>query len=362
MRVLHIINSLSGGGRERRMVQLVYGLSLYNKIQQDVLVFSNKNDYYKEKKEGVTIHLIEDSSKIKRFIKYLHLFKKLKPNVAHIWLETPFDLLIVPILCIFFKTKCVTGFVADGNKYPFFSVKNIVSWICFRLSDAVVSNSKAGLLAKRVPDNNKAYVIYNGFDFSRFENIDCKKFRDKENITSKFVVTMCGRFTTAKDWKMFVNLAAMLQDKDITFLAVGDGNTFNEISHEVKELRLDNIRLLGRRSDVENILSASDISVLFSNNNKHKEGVSNSILEAMAAGKPVIATRGGGTGEIVEEGVNGFLVEPGDTTGAYKALASLLENEDMRMEMGHNANKHIRTKFLLSDMTKNYIDLYSKIV
>ena len=229
------------------------------------------------------------------------------------------------------------------------------------MSDAVVSNSKAGLLAKRVPDN-KGYVIYNGFDFSRFENIDGKKFRDSESITSKFVVTMCGRFTTAKDWKMFVNLAVLLRDRDITFLAVGDGNTFNEINNEVKELNLDNIRLLGRRSDVEVILSASDISVLFSNNNMHKEGVSNSILEAMAAGKPIIATSGGGTGEIVEEGINGFLVEPGDTVGAYKALLSLLYNEDMRIEMGHNANEHVRTKFLLSDMTKNYINLYTKIV
>ena len=111
---------MSGGGRERRMVQLVYGLSSYNNIHQDILVFSPKNDYYKEKKEGVEIHLIEDSTKIIRLIKYFRLFKELKPNVAHIWLETPFDLLIVPILCILFKSKCVAGFVADGNKYPSF--------------------------------------------------------------------------------------------------------------------------------------------------------------------------------------------------------------------------------------------------
>ena len=360
MKVLHIINSLSGGGRERRMAQLVYGLSSYDDICQDIIVLVNKNDYFRDSK-NVNIHVVGEVSKPVRLWKYFKLLRDFKPHIVHMWLETPFELLLIPILCRLFRTKCIAGFVADGNSYPKFSVINIVTKICFALADAVVSNSKAGLLAKNAPIT-KSYVIYNGFDFSRFDNIDGVSLREKENIVSKYVVTMCARFTAAKDWVMFVNLAKMSTDDDITFLAVGDGVSFGSIENLVKESKLSNIRLLGRRTDVENLLDASDVSVLFSNNNTHKEGVSNSILEAMAAGKPVIATIGGGTDEIVEDEVTGYLIKPGDVTTAYIKLKDLLNNEDLRHNMGANANNMVRKKFLLSEMAQNYIDLYSKVL
>jgi glycosyltransferase involved in cell wall biosynthesis len=94
----------------------------------------------------------------------------------------------------------------------------------------------------------------------------------------------------------------------------------------------------------------------------HSEGCSISLLEAMASGKPVIATRVGGNPELVLEGKTGFLVPPAEPEKLAEKIIFLLKNEDLRLKMGDEGRKRAKEKFSLEVMIKNYEELYSKVL
>ena len=173
---------------------------------------------------------------------------------------------------------------------------------------------------------------------------------------------MVARFTPNKDYKMLVEVAEKLKDiKDLVFLAIGKGETLEQIQQLCEEKGVESIKFLGFRSDVEKILMCSDAGLLFTNDKVHAEGISNSILESMAAGLPVIATDGGGTPEIIVDKNSGFLVKPCDSEVAASWLRRLYLEEDFRNEIGSNAKKRILESFTLAVMTKKYIDFYNEI-
>ena len=117
----------------------------------------------------------------------------------------------------------------------------------------------------------------------------------------------------------------------------------------------------GRRDDVDEILHISDISVLCSNPETHGEGISNSILESMASGVPVIATIGGGTAEIVDNNVTGYLIKPKDIDDLSKKIVYLLENEKLRHKMGKSSRDKIEKYYSLEYMTEQYVNLYKTV-
>jgi glycosyltransferase involved in cell wall biosynthesis len=129
----------------------------------------------------------------------------------------------------------------------------------------------------------------------------------------------------------------------------------------VKQSRIHNIRFVGRRSDVEDIMQITDVAMLFTSE-VHAEGVSNSIMEAMATGIPVIATDGGGTPEIITDGLNGFIVQMHGVDKAYKLLKDLLLDEGKRRNIGTAAKLNVQQHFLLSHMGDEYLHLYRELL
>jgi len=242
---------------------------------------------------------------------------------------------------------------------PFFSRENAAYQFAYLMSDAIVSNSNVGLKARRVP-RNKAYVIYNGFDFNRFNNcVKKEQIRRSLGISSKYVVVMMARIDASKDWDTFLQVAEILQKEevDVSMLSVGDGYNKGVMMKKAERLGLKNVVFAGRRNDVESILNASDISVLFSSNSS-REGVSNSILESMAAGLPVIATNSGGTPEIIQDGINGYLVKHHDYIKVVSIIKELIDNSVTRQQIGTKARIDIQNRFSLEKMVQEYKDLY----
>jgi glycosyltransferase involved in cell wall biosynthesis len=117
-------------------------------------------------------------------------------------------------------------------------------------------------------------------------------------------------------------------------------------------------KLLGRRSGIESLISIMDVCVL----STFTEGISNSILEYMAAGKPVVATDGGGTSEIVKEGETGFLVHAAKPAELAEKIEQLLNNEELRAKMGESGKERIKKKFSIDSMIDKYIFQYTKLV
>ena len=148
--------------------------------------------------------------------------------------------------------------------------------------------------------------------------------------------------------------------KDWQAIIVGDGAERGRIEaflEQNPELR-SRVRLLGLSRRVPELLNAMDVMVLSS----VVEGICNSLLEAMATGVPVIATRTGGNPEIVADGHSGLLFPVGDDVQLAEKLLLVQRQEDTRMEMGRQAAHRMRTEFSLDSMARNYERVYRRVV
>lgn len=366
MKILFIINVLSGGGRERRMIQLIKSLSLDSSYKLSLVVLSDKtsvdySDIYETKTELTFLSQNGDGINYKLLDNLVHKFA---PNIVHCWCMNSRLLYHLVKLRIHHRFKLISGYVADGNKIPLCSTEFITTHASFMLSDCIISNSKAGLIAKNAP-LSKSVVIYNGFDYNRFgkDLIKSEKRKELGLDDVDFVISMFARFSPAKDWESFIECASLLSwNKRIKFMAVGKGENLQTIIDQADKKGLNNIMFLGFRSDVEDLIRISDLTMLWSNDDYHAEGVSNSIMESMAAGVPVIASKGGGTCEIIDDKVNGYVVLPKDTHAAVNIIKALLTDTSKYYDVCSSAKTEIENRFLLSHMAHNYKQLYVKLL
>jgi glycosyltransferase involved in cell wall biosynthesis len=240
--------------------------------------------------------------------------------------------------------------------------------ITFPFSKMVIGNSKAGLEAYKAP-KRKSLCIYNGMDLNRFNNLKDAALVNKEifknNIPPEaFIIGMVAAFEDRKDYNTLIRAAKQLisSNDNIYFILVGDGMNLNEIKKSVPERLLDKIVFLGKRSDIESIVNIFDVGILLTNRKVHGEGVSNSIIEYMALGKPVIATRGGGTNEVISDKVNGYLIDPDGDMQLIERIQTLMNDKCLRENLGTRAQKSARENFDLKIMTNNYTRLYYKLL
>ena len=169
---------------------------------------------------------------------------------------------------------------------------------------------------------------------------------------------MVAEFNRFKDYPTFVRAACKLsrRRKDVVFVAVGDGETL-EASKKIAA-GVEAIKFLGKRKDIIPLVATFDIGVL----STFTEGLSNSIMEYMALRKPVVATDGGGTRELVVDGETGFLVPPQNPDALAAKIAYLLDHPDIVSHMGKAGEAKLRREFSLTRMVEETVKLYELIV
>lgn len=361
MRVLFIIDCLPSGGKERRLTELMKMLKLRQELKFELVVMNNDIHYKEIFDLDINIHyLIRKAKKdISVFYKLYKLCKDYKPDIIHCW-DSMTAIYSAPV-CKLLNIKLVNGMVVDSplkqnilNKH-WFRAK-----LTFPFSDIIVGNSKAGLRAYNAPEK-KSIVIYNGFNFGRTKTIAPPDLvRDRIEIDTKFVIGMVASFSELKDYKTYFKSAQLLLSRrnNVTFLAIGN-KTDSVLSKGLIEGKAENhFRLLGEVSDVESYVNIMDICVL----STFTEGISNSILEYMAMEKPVIATSGGGTNEIIVDMETGFFIKPSDPTELAGKMELLLNDEKMRLKMGKAGKERINEKFSIEKMISKYIEVYQSVM
>ena len=143
------------------------------------------------------------------------------------------------------------------------------------------------------------------------------------------------------------------------FLWAGDGPLKRKVQKAIDQKGLsENFRLLGWRDDVSNLLSACDVLLLTS----IYEGLPRVVLQAMAAGKPVVATDVSGTPEAVRHGVTGFLHPPGGSKAMAESLAVLLKDPDKARRMGAAGRRALKGTFLIREMLKEIEKNYQRVL
>jgi len=166
-----------------------------------------------------------------------------------------------------------------------------------------------------------------------------------------------GRLKAPKDFMTLVRALAALPAESFEALIVGDGPDLPELEAEIRRLGIeDHVELAGERSDVPELLAASDVFVLSS----RSEGLPVSVLEAMAAELPVVASAVGGLAELVEDGETGILVPAGDESALAQALRTLVGDPGLRRKLGAAGRARAEAQFDLDAFRRAHLELYHR--
>lgn len=218
----------------------------------------------------------------------------------------------------------------------------------------------------------KVCQIYNGVDTQRFasreqsaSNLPADIPEDFSPSTNRVVIGTVGRLVAVKDQQLLIkalhNLISLRPElrTSLRLLIVGDGPQRAALSKQVERLSLsDLVCFAGDRDDIPELLRSMDIFVLPSLG----EGISNTVLEAMATGLPVIATAVGGNPELVQDGTTGLLFPVGDADALTEAIATLIDNSALRIDMGKAAVAQIRQYFDWQRTVDSYLGLYDELL
>jgi glycosyltransferase involved in cell wall biosynthesis len=167
-----------------------------------------------------------------------------------------------------------------------------------------------------------------------------------------------GRFAPEKDYPFLVRAAAPLLGPDARLLLVGDGDAMSMVRAEVKAQKVEPFVVLpGRRADVPRLLGALDAFVLSS----RMEGMPLVVLEAMAAGVPVVATAVGGLPGVIAEGETGFLVPSGDEAALRARLVALRGDPARARAVAERGRAQVRERHSRETMVRRYLQLYSDL-
>jgi glycosyltransferase involved in cell wall biosynthesis len=231
------------------------------------------------------------------------------------------------------------------------------------LIDLYISNSKSAadfVVSKGYP-RKKLIVVHNGINPERF-HIDREQRLIKElglKEESPVIITVAN-MRPQKAYRVLIDSLNLLIQRKSPFSAlfVGDGILKDELMKLTEDLGLsERINFLGDRRDVPALLSISDIFVLPS----YWEGLPVSIMEAMCAKLPVVATDVGGVSELVEDGVTGFLVPPKNPEALAEKIERLLADKDLRKEMGMAGYERIKKGFSLEKTVKEMERIYTEL-
>ena len=365
MKIVMVIESLRLGGKERQALELMKALRRVENVEMQLVVLTGEVGFQAIFETGVKIHCIDMNGKWKgkAVASIYKICQSFRPDILHSWgiFPTLYSWPAAKILNI----KILNGSVRFAVPFKPFSKKWLAARMSYFMADMVVANSRTGLRAQKLDNADKNFVIHNGFDFERLKALaPAEEIKKKFSIKTKYVIGMVGSFSAAKDYATFIQAAyrVLALRKDVTFIGVGDGPNLEGIKAAILPESKEIIKFPGRQEMVEALVNVMDIGVLTCNTNGHAEGISNAIMEYMAFAKPVIATIGGGSSEIVEDQKTGFLIKPFDPNDLSARMVYLLDNESRRKEMGEAGKEKIKIDFNAQKMANGFLMLYEKLL
>ncbi len=355
MRVLHIIDNLGIGGKERQLVELLVGLQARNDVACEVLVLSDRVHPSHLEKLTVPVHKFarKQAKDPRVFGRLYEIYRRFRPDIIQTWefMCSIYAAAFCPIYDIKFINNAIQNAPAKIPKKAKWR-----SRLTFPLSDVILANSRAGLAAFHV-NNSKSAFIHNGFDATRIAVLeDEQSVRERYQLHRPHIVGMVATISSKKDHPTFLQAATAILDKrdDVTFLAIGEGANAAACKALVPEKHREHIRFTGNVTPVESLINIFTVGVLAT----FTEGISNTIMEYMALGKPVVASDGGGTREILIDGETGYLCKVSDVEDLSAKITTLLDNPALAEKMGAAGKKRIREDFNLALMTNKFVKLY----
>jgi glycosyltransferase involved in cell wall biosynthesis len=222
---------------------------------------------------------------------------------------------------------------------------------------------EVALSLKRLYGIQCCRVISNGIPTDRYARprIARMEWRAREGFEDNDVLFVCvARFAPQKNHALLLKAFAQgpASDPDAHLVLVGEGVLWQQLEGQARSLGMaGQVHFLGLRTDIPNVLGAMDVFALSS----EYEGNPLSVMEAMAAGLPVVTTAAGGVPDLLEHGRDGLIVPLGDVQGLSQAMSFLAEHRELRHSLGKAAARRARENFDVSTMVQSYEELYEKL-
>lgn len=369
--IAHVVHRLDVGGMENGLVNIVNNLP-QTKYRHAVICLTESSSFA-ERIESRNVRIYElhkrPGKDLRHYFRFLRLIWRLKPSIVHTRNIGTIDL--APIAAIANVPIRIHGehgwnvedLARDHGRYK--KTRRICDLAIHRYV-AVSENISDWLEAMHRIPGEKICRICNGVDSNRFRpDGPGASLPFDDDGGDNFVIGTVGRLDPIKRTDLLIDAVARVRDSEaeigrkLRLVIVGDGPEADAIGARVREAGLSPVTYLaGKCDDVAGILRRLDVFVLPSLN----EGISNTILESMSTGIPVIAAKVGGNGELVVDGQTGFLVEPADADAIASALTRYLQQPDLRKKHGARARDRAVATFSLEQMVDDYMCLYDELI
>ncbi len=344
--VLHIVYSLQRGGKERQLALICkHSRGVDNRI---ICLKQDQGGYPEEYELTDKITYLNEDGFWARLKGLAALAGEMRPQVLISWGNA--EAVMSMLLAARSGLKTINFSLRHGIRRK--TLWQLSRTLVLHASRYVVANSEAGLRANNL---RKGMVLYNGAETFPVSCGSVDKDARKKALTgqnSSPVLVSVANLVPYKDYPTVLKCLSNLKKKSyaFTYLIIGDGPRRAEIEEMIQTLGLsDNVMITGRIANVGDYLDISDIMV----HSSLGEGCSNAILEGMSHGLPIVATKVGGTPEIVGSR-NSLLFEYGDQVTLERHLISLLDDPARLKSMAEASLQMVRAKFSLAKMVERY--------
>jgi sugar transferase (PEP-CTERM/EpsH1 system associated) len=365
--VVHVIHQLATGGMENGLVNLINGMDPHA-VRHSVLCMTDFTDFRDRiTRADVAVIALNKKPHGQDFAAQRRAFAQLRalcPDIAHTRNLTGLDAVVpaflarVPARLHGEHGRDMTD--PDGTNKKFILLKKLHRPFIHRWT--TVSEDLARALRERVGVPAEAITqIYNGVNLDRFTPVSPRRTIEGFSAAEHFVFGTVGRLQDVKEQWLLIEALALLpaltpRAKDVRVVIVGDGPMRVRLEQLLARLPdiAGQVLLAGPQDDVPTWLQSFDVFCLPS----RAEGISNTILEAMACALPVIATRVGGNPELVVDGGTGVLVPNSDAAALAQVMARYVDDTALGRRHGKAGRSRALAEFSLSVMVERYAALY----
>ena len=356
-KVMICVPSLGTGGAERFAVDLAVKL---DKNKYDVVVVETRahvNSIFRDVlvDAGIKIENLAEKKYIKMLKKQILFLKKEKPDIIHANTGAILHMMIACRLC-----NVPTRIYTVHNEAKLFFGQNYIKKILYELAFsffkfvpvAISPTVKQTMIEEFRSCSEKIPIVRNGVDTVRFYPCQIKNKKNTINIIS------VGTLYWIKNQELAIKAVCNLHRKgfNISLGMVGDGDDREKLEKMIIDSDAEEyIKIYGRKKNVEDYLREADIYISTSKT----EGLPLSILEAMACGLPIVATKVGGVVDIVKNNINGYVVQSDNLNEIEDALEKLVTSEIKRKQYGKESRR-ISEEWSLNACVKGYEELYER--
>jgi len=361
-KIWYLIGTLGVGGAERTLIDLVnnidqsrFDITIWT-IAEPAPLASDINDHVNVRSLGAA-----NKADIRAPLQFIHSLRREQPDILQSFLF--YDNTLATIAGQFSsETAVITGVRAVPNDPS--TSRTLIRRIMSRFADHIVSNSKAGVdfIVNHGADPDDVSVVHNGRDLEAYRNGKATlELRKSLGIPSDVsVVGTVGRLIERKGhYDLLKAWPSVLQEHpDVHLLIVGDGPERAGLEARAQELGVaETVHLPGTRNDIPDLLDLMDVFAFPS----HFEGLPGALLEAMAAGLPIVTTPVDGNSELVSDGKSGVHFPVSDTKSLAAMIQTLLSDRKIARELGREASDVAQLEFSLEKMVIEFEKVYQEL-